>query len=276
LLDAILLVGFAEISLVVQAQVNYAVSGNAAYVASSPNASGNVVITSFYDGYPVTSIGNNAFYSCINLTSVTIPNSVTSTGNDAFEGCTSLLSVTIPNSVTSIGDSAFEGCTSLASVTIPNSVTSIGVVAFAYSRLTSVTIPDSVTSIWYGAFADCYYLRSAYFMGNAPPDDGTVFAGDPATVYYLAGTTGWGSTFGGVPALLWNPQANTFSSTGVQFGFNLTGPTNAVIVVEACTNLSNPVWLPVATNAFSVSGTSTFSDPQSGGYPMRYYRFKSP
>ena len=41
----------------VQAQVNYAVSGNTAYVASSPNASGNVVITNVYDGYPVTSIG---------------------------------------------------------------------------------------------------------------------------------------------------------------------------------------------------------------------------
>ena len=56
----------------------------------------------------------------------------------------------------------------------------------------------------------------------------------PATVYYLPGTTGWGSTFGGVPAVLWNPQANSFSFTGGQFGFNLTGPTNAVIVVEAC------------------------------------------
>ena len=54
----------------------------------------------------------------------------------------------------------------------------------------------------------------------------------------------------------------------------INGPTNAVIVVEACTNLSHPVWLPVATNTFSGSGTSTFSD--SSGYPSRYYRFRSP
>ena len=47
----------------IQAQVNYAVSGNTAYVASSPNASGNVVITNVYDGYPVTSIGEYAFAS---------------------------------------------------------------------------------------------------------------------------------------------------------------------------------------------------------------------
>jgi len=127
---------------------------------------------------------------------------------------------------------------------------------------------------------DCYSLTSAYFLGNAPPDDGTVFHSrqgtDPATVYYLPGTTGWGSTFGGVPAVLWNPQANTLSFTGGQFGFNLTGPTNAVIVIEACTNLSNPVWLPVSTNTLSGLGTSAFSDPQSGMYPMRFYRFRSP
>jgi hypothetical protein len=55
----------------------------------------------------VTSIGNVAFYSLRNLTSVTIPNSVTSIGNEAFAHCKSLTSVTIPNSVTSIGNDAF-------------------------------------------------------------------------------------------------------------------------------------------------------------------------
>ncbi len=59
------------------AQVNYAVSGGTAYVASSPNASGNIVIASTFNGYPVTSIGDYAFPGCTNLTSVTIPNSVT-------------------------------------------------------------------------------------------------------------------------------------------------------------------------------------------------------
>jgi hypothetical protein len=43
------------------AQVIYAVSGGTAYVTASPNASGNVVIASTYNGYPVTSIGNSAF-----------------------------------------------------------------------------------------------------------------------------------------------------------------------------------------------------------------------
>ena len=112
--------------------------------------SGDVVIPSSVTNngttYSVTSIGDYAFYLCIGLTSVTIPNSVTSIADYAFEGCSSLTSVTIPNSVTSIGKWAFISCSGLTSVTIPNSVTSIGNMAFAYcSGLTSVTLPNSAT-----------------------------------------------------------------------------------------------------------------------------------
>ncbi len=77
-----------------------------------------------------TSIGDYAFSSCSNLTSVTIGNSVTSIGDCAFMFCSSLTSITIPNSVTSIGSDAFYGCKGLTSIVIPNSVTRIGRWAF--------------------------------------------------------------------------------------------------------------------------------------------------
>ena len=65
----------------------------------------------------VTSIGNDAFFSCYGLTSIEIPNSVTSIGEYAFYYCEGLASVTIGDHVTSIGQRAFEGCSGLTSIT---------------------------------------------------------------------------------------------------------------------------------------------------------------
>ncbi len=59
------------------------------------------------DGKSVTVIDTDAFRSCANLTSVTIPDSVTWIGSYAFYDCTSLKNVTIPASVTSIYSDAF-------------------------------------------------------------------------------------------------------------------------------------------------------------------------
>ena len=137
-----------------------------AEVTSNPNKySGEVVIPSSvtYNDveYSVTSIGQNAFYQCFSLHSVTIPNSVTSIGERAFSGCSSLTSITIPNSVTSIGQSAFSDCRSLTSITIPNGVTSIGGFAFMEcTSLTSITIPNGVTSISGYVFYGCSNLTS--------------------------------------------------------------------------------------------------------------------
>jgi uncharacterized repeat protein (TIGR03803 family) len=139
----------------------------------------------------VTSIGDVAFYYCPSLTSATIGNGVTSIGDYAFYDCEDLTSVTIGNGVTNIGDYAFDDCFSLSSVTIGTNVISIGDYAFSCENLTNVTIPASVTSIGDYAFYECYGLGSVYFEGNAPSADSTAFEEDPATAYYLPGTTGW-------------------------------------------------------------------------------------
>ena len=65
------------------------------------------------------------------------------------------------------------------------------------------------------------------------------------------------------------------STAGGNFGFNITGPTNATIVIEACTNLANPAWIPVATNVLS-SGTNYFSDAHWTDDLYRFYRVSEP
>ncbi len=80
-----------------------------------------------------------------------------------------------------------------------------------------------------------------------------------------------------MPAVLWNPQAQVPGVTAGQFGFGITAARlTCDIVVETCTNLANPVWLPVVTNTLSGTGTGNFSDPQTGSYGARYYRFSVP
>jgi hypothetical protein len=81
----------------------------------------------------VTTISDNAFAGCSNLTSVTFGDSVTTIGDNAFLDCISLTSATLGDSVTAIGDYAFRDCSSLTAVTIPTSVTFIGISAFPVS-----------------------------------------------------------------------------------------------------------------------------------------------
>lgn len=151
-------------------------------------------------------------------------------------------------------------------------------------NLTTITFPSSITNLGNGTFVYCYNLTRVYFLGNAPSlGGGDVFfqSGSPI-VYYMPGTTGWSSSLNYRPTVLWNPQAQSgsFSVQTNQFGFDITGSSNLVIVVEASTNLTSPLWSPISTNTLNTfvgtNGTSYFSDPQWTNYTKRFYRFRSP
>jgi len=152
--------------------------GTVSITGCNEGALGKLVIPATIEGKSVSSIGKDAFYDCMSLTSITIPDSVTSIGKYAFYKCTSLESIKIGDSVTSIGSNAFEKCSSLRIIIVPDSVTSIGELTFGRcTKLTSVTIPNSVTSIGFGVFLNCENLNSIKIPDSATSITGRSFSG---------------------------------------------------------------------------------------------------
>ncbi len=134
----------------------------------------NTVITSFEElqyFVGLTSIGEDAFYYCTNLTgSLIIPNSVTSIGDYAFYYCFGFTgNLTIPNYVTTIGNSAFFYCAGFTGdLIIPNSVTSIGKYAFSYCYgfTGDLVISENVNVIRGYAFMNCHFTSIHFNATN--------------------------------------------------------------------------------------------------------------
>lgn len=75
-------------------------------------------ILSLYVSNNVISIGNNAFYSCVNLQQIHFGDNVSYISIYSFYGCSSLTSITLPKSNIALYDHAFFMCSSLSNVII--------------------------------------------------------------------------------------------------------------------------------------------------------------
>ena len=109
--------------------------------SNAPWYSRKGLIKTIVIGDGVISIGDYAFFDCLNITSITIPNNVISIGQYAFSNCKKLTDINISNSVKSIDQFAFSGCTELVNINIPNGVVSIEETVFiGCHKLTNIDV----------------------------------------------------------------------------------------------------------------------------------------
>lgn len=139
----------------------------------------NLKYVTFGGSIPNT-IGDFMFKGCSSLENVSWlqNNNITSIGEQAFYKCIVLDNVVLPETLTSIDNLAFYECKSLSNITIPNSVTLIGFGAFANnSAMTFVNINSSDVTVGDGAFDGCTSLTAATFSSSAITMSNDVFNG---------------------------------------------------------------------------------------------------
>ena len=176
-------------------------------VSNEPNAAhvvGDVVI-----GEGVEFMGEQAFYNCIGLQNITLPNSLKELGGRAFYKCEKLENLTIgtgikeipdytfyncsalkelyvPGNVRTIGKYAFRGCDSLRSIVLCEGVETIQNYAFFKStRVHHLTIADSVTYIGDFAFRSVESLQAIYLHENLTYVGKLAFHGAKSAVIYV-------------------------------------------------------------------------------------------
>ncbi len=171
-------------------------------------ACGKLTSLTIEGGSTPLTIGDKAFYGCMLLTEVDIPDRATQIGSQAFMTC-GLTKVSVGTGVTQIGTEAFSGCniteftmaehnesiklidncivdlgTKTVIMTIPGAtvpdderVTAIGAGAFKNSDIQTVVIPERITSVGDGAFRECKNLTSVTLPNSMTVIPEWIFAG---------------------------------------------------------------------------------------------------
>ncbi len=123
----------------------------------------------------VKSIGESAFASCKELSSLTLPEGVEVIEPRAFSDCTDLSSITLPESLVSVGEFAFYNCSSLESITFGSKIKTIDRYAFSTcTGLTSISLPDTAL-LGDSIFYNCTSLKSVKLPAAQTSLRGTFF-----------------------------------------------------------------------------------------------------
>ena len=167
-------------------------SSNSNYVSGSITIPGQVN----YGGhsFTVSTISDNAFYQCTNLTSITVNSSLIAIGKYAFYGCSSLQDVTIKSSDISFnGEYIFSACGALKNVTFTQ-----------YNSVSNFYVADNATAIFYG----CSNLKSIVLPAACEKVTNYFFGNCSSLEYVFFGAVGTTSS------LLNSMEANVFYQCG--------------------------------------------------------------
>jgi hypothetical protein len=158
---------------------------------------GAIQIPSEIGGFPVRSIGANAFKDNSTITSVLLPSTLTTIGEGAFYNCNGIQFIEIPANVNTIGAKAFASCDSLLGISV-NSANrefasdTLGVL-FTKDKTDLLQYPiglseleyeitDTVTRVAEEAFLGSKSLEKIYFGKNVQTLETLSFAEMPALV----------------------------------------------------------------------------------------------
>jgi hypothetical protein len=112
-------------------------------------------------------IGQSAFNTCEEITSLTLPNSLVSIGNYAFHECRALQSVHF-GPLRALGADAFYNCRELTAANLEDTrITDLRLGTFAGCRLlTTMVLPETLQTIEPGAFYECESLRTVVVQSD--------------------------------------------------------------------------------------------------------------
>ncbi len=226
----------------------------------------------------VSTIANDSFVGCANLTAVIIPDGVKSIGEFAFYNCTDLTDVRLPDSIERIGQWAFENCNGISFAVHENckylgnvqnpylalyradsSVTSVSVHSrtrmladsslINCNKLTQVKIPQSVVSIGKSALANCESLTAVTYDGSR------------AQWSAVKKAENWDTRTGEYTlTCLVADGDHVHTSEGLSYKLNADGEGYTVIGIGTCTD--SAIVIPATHNSKSVTaiGASAFED----------------
>jgi len=225
----------------------------------------------------LTGLGESTFLNCRSLTSIAVPAGIASVPGQFCYECRNLAAVDLSAGTTHVGDRAFFNCFGLTALALEGALDSVGDQAFAgCDGLEELFFNGGVDSLGAGVFGNCGALSGVYFLCDEPAAGEDLFLGSElAAVYYLVSPSSWSSTFGGVAAVAWVPEAVSLATTNGTFRFTLEWSDGQSVKVQACSDLLAPVWQDVGTYSI-VDGTAEVVDTNWLNVAERIYRFVKP